>query len=78
MTALNRTSRVGTVLSIAIGGAIALIVGAHAHLVYVAFASQPDCVPHVRIGETVGGGAYAAARSSCGGSRAVQNLRSGR
>ncbi|MDQ2633024.1 MAG: hypothetical protein M3Y78_04735 [Pseudomonadota bacterium] len=37
--------------------------GANAHLVYVAFQSQPDCVAHVKdAGE---GSSYRAAKSAC-------------
>lgn len=39
-----------------------LFVGANAHLVYVAFRSQPECVAHVK--ET-GTGGYRAAKSAC-------------
>lgn len=40
-----------------------LVLGANAHLVYVAFQSQPDCVAHARApGE---GGNYSAAKSAC-------------
>ena len=31
-----------------VGAGLALIVAANWHLVYVATASQPDCVPHLR------------------------------
>jgi hypothetical protein len=42
---------------------ILLVAGANAHLVYVAFQSQPDCVEQV---EAAGGGhRYRAATSSC-------------
>jgi hypothetical protein len=42
---------------------ILLVAAANAHLVYVAIATQPDCVEHVK---TVGdGGGYRAAKSSC-------------
>jgi hypothetical protein len=37
--------------------------GANAHLVYVAFRSQPDCVAHVKLAS--GGAGYSAARSAC-------------
>ena len=40
-----------------------LFAGANAHLVYVAFQSQPDCVAHVK-GNGEGGG-YRAAKSAC-------------
>ena len=40
-----------------------LVVGANAHLVYVAVQSQPGCVEHVKVaGEGAG---YRAARSAC-------------
>jgi hypothetical protein len=42
----------------------AVFVGANAHLMYVAFTSQPDCVPHLK--EPVDGqGIYRAANSAC-------------
>lgn len=40
-----------------------LFAGANAHLVYVAFQSQPDCVQHLK---TAGDGeGYRAAKSAC-------------
>jgi len=51
---------------LALTGALAVVLvllAANAHLAYVAFVSQPDCVPHLKnAGE---GGIYRAARSSC-------------
>jgi hypothetical protein len=45
------------------GTGIAVLIAANAHLVYVAFSSQPDCVPHTKaVGEK---GAFRAARSAC-------------
>lgn len=44
-------------------GAAAILVAANAHLVYVAFASRPDCVPHEKTARP--GGEFRAARSSC-------------
>jgi hypothetical protein len=53
--------RLVSVLAAAAG--VALLIAANAHLVYVAFESQPDCVPHVKsIGED---GTFRAARSAC-------------
>jgi hypothetical protein len=47
-----------------IAAAIVLVfAGANAHLVYVATASQPACVPHARLGEA--SGALSAAQSAC-------------
>lgn len=40
-----------------------LFAGANAHLVYVAFQSQPDCVAHVK--DTGNSGGYRAAKSAC-------------
>lgn len=40
-----------------------LFAGANAHLVYVAFQSQPECVTHVN--DTSGSGGYRAAKSAC-------------
>ena len=39
-----------------------LFAGANAHLVYVAFQSQPECVAHVK---DLDGGGYQAAKSAC-------------
>ncbi len=44
---------------------VLVILGANAHLAYVAFASQPGCVAHVRGGETPSTTAFSAATSSC-------------
>lgn len=46
------------------GAAVALLLVANAHLVYVAVLSQPDCVPHLKT-ESHAAGTYRAARSSC-------------
>lgn len=40
-----------------------LFAGANAHLVYVAFQSQPECVAHVK--DTGPNGGYRAAKSAC-------------
>ncbi len=40
-----------------------LFAGANAHLVYVAFQSQPACVAHLK--DTGDSGAYRAAKSAC-------------
>lgn len=50
------------------GAVLVLLVVANAHLVYVAVASQPDCVAHIKAPEkarSAEGVAYRAARSSC-------------
>src|SRR5262249_53224562 len=51
-------------ISLSIAAAvIALVIGANAHLVYVAFVSQPDCVPHA--GDAGSSGTFRAAEPSC-------------
>lgn len=47
-----------------IAAAALLLVAANAHLVYVAVASQPDCVAHVKTSGQDGAG-FRAARPSC-------------
>lgn len=49
------------------GLALAILLLANAHLVYVASGSQPDCIPHTKVGSDHGQlpGAYGAAKSSC-------------
>jgi hypothetical protein len=43
-----------------------LVVGANAHLLYVAVTSQPDCVAHVRQGDpNAKPGQFAVAKSAC-------------
>lgn len=49
-------------LLIATAGVV-ILVAANAHLVYVAFGSQPDCVPHAK--EAGQNGVFRAARSAC-------------
>jgi len=49
-----------------IGAGLLLLIGANAHLVYVAATSQPDCVAHVRQGEGARGAVqFSAAKSAC-------------
>ena len=44
--------------------ALLLFAGANAHLFYVAFKSQPDCVPHLKQAGTPGSG-FMAAKPAC-------------
>ena len=51
-------------ISLSIAAAIvALVLGANAHLVYVAVMSQPGCVPHA--GDAGSSGTFRAAEPSC-------------
>jgi len=43
---------------------LAVFIAANAHFIYVAFSSQPDCVPHAKEAGAAGG-ALRAAESSC-------------
>ncbi|HZR86449.1 MAG TPA: hypothetical protein VFB02_06580 [Bradyrhizobium sp.] len=55
-----------TRLWLLVGLALAALLAANAHLVYVSIASQPSCVAHVRPGENIAGsGMFGAAQSSC-------------
>jgi hypothetical protein len=58
------TGRRRAALWVLIAGAVLLVAGANAHLVYVATTSQPDCVRHARAGDA-GSGQFAAAQSAC-------------
>lgn len=54
-----------TLISVAIATVgIAILLGANAHLVYVAFRSQPECVPHAKAPDGSGDG-FRAAKSAC-------------
>lgn len=48
---------------VVVSGVLLVFAAANAHLVYVAFQSQPECVAHVKgVGEGTG---YRAAKSAC-------------
>jgi hypothetical protein len=50
-----------------VGAGLLVLALANAHLVYIAFSSEPGCVPHMKqIGTTSGVGAsFRAAKSAC-------------
>jgi hypothetical protein len=48
-----------------VAGGLLLVVGANAHLLYVALTSQPDCVPHARAGGAATPGQFSVAKSAC-------------
>jgi hypothetical protein len=60
----DRQRRSGAIFWLLAAAAIVAVVAANAHLVYVATASQPDCVAHVRQGERAPR-QFSAAQSSC-------------
>ena len=57
-------TRTRAIVGLLVLAAVLLLIGANAHLVYVAMTSQPDCVDHVRPGEARSG-AFRAAKSAC-------------
>ena len=64
--AAAKQSRTRTILWLAVGAGLLLVLIANSHLVYMAVMSQPDCVAHVRQGEgSAKDGRFSAARSSC-------------
>lgn len=64
--AARTASRRKAAIWLAVGLGLLLLVAANGHLVYVATTSQPDCVDHVRQGETgATQGRFSAARSAC-------------
>ena len=64
MTGRERARRSGGWLAwLLVPAGLLLFAGANAHLVYVAFQSQPDCVTHVK--DTADSGGYQAANSAC-------------
>jgi hypothetical protein len=54
-----------TVVWLSVAALTVLVLGANAHMLYVALASQPDCVAHQAPGAAGGSGAFSAAQSSC-------------
>ncbi len=43
---------------------LAIVIGANIHFLVVALESQPDCVAHIKVGESEEG-RFSAAKSSC-------------
>lgn len=65
-TVIARPGKIRYLVWSAVGAGLLLVAAANYHLVYVAIASQPDCVEHVRAGQGAGErGLFAAAKSSC-------------
>ena len=59
---LRTTTRIWLLLA----AAVAAVLAANAHLIYVATRSQPPCVPHLKQGEgDATRGLFSAAQSSC-------------
>jgi hypothetical protein len=59
-------SRAKTTILLAVAAGLLLVIGANAHLVYVAVTSQPECVAHLRPGEgDAQADMFSAAQSNC-------------
>lgn len=52
-----------TISILIVGVGLVVLIGANAHLVYVALKSQPDCVPHAK--QAGDARFYSAAKSAC-------------
>lgn len=66
MTTFGAVPKRKLAIAVGIGAGLLLLIGANAHLVYVAATSQPDCVAHVRQGEEARGAVrFSAAKSAC-------------
>lgn len=63
--AMPRGRRSRTAIWWLVAAGLALVIGANAHLLYVATSSEPGCVAHVRSGDSEPGGPFSAADSSC-------------
>jgi hypothetical protein len=56
--------RIPLVVWLLIPAAVLLFAGANAHLIYVAFTSQPECVDHLKAPDLLAG-RFRAAKSDC-------------
>jgi hypothetical protein len=65
MAASHRRWKTRSLVWLTVGIGLFVLVGANAHLLYVAVSSQPDCVAHLRHGEGSATNSFSAATSSC-------------
>ncbi|MDE2377917.1 hypothetical protein [Bradyrhizobium sp.] len=76
LASTERAQPTRTTVWIGVAAVLLLVLGANAHLVYVAVRSQPSCVVHVRQGEIAkGAGSFSAAQSACSLSERVPSGR---
>ena len=65
-TAATVSARSKTLIWVGVAAGLLLLFAANYHLVYVAVTSQPDCVAHIRSGQSdADKGQFSAAKSSC-------------
>jgi hypothetical protein len=66
LTANPTRARTKTAIWLLVAAGLLLLAAANAHLVYVATASQPDCVAHLKQGQgDAARGLFSAAGSAC-------------
>ena len=63
MTGRSRSNIPGWIPWVLVPAGLLLFIGANAHLAYVAFRSQPECVAHIKDADE--GAGYRAAKSAC-------------
>jgi hypothetical protein len=60
------STRIRITIWLGVGAVLLLVAAANAHLVYVAVTSQPECVSHLRLGDSgTERGSFSAAKSAC-------------
>jgi len=64
-TDVRRRTRPSIRIWLLVALAIAVVLAANAHLIYVATMSEPACVDHLRPGEARAARQFSAAESSC-------------
>lgn len=64
MSARSRASMLSLWLLALIGAGMLVFVAANIHYLLVAIESQPECVPHLKTGES-SAGQFSAAKSAC-------------
>lgn len=61
---MSNRAKVRWIVALVVSAGVLLFAGANAHLVYVAIASQPECVAHLKDAGSKPG-QFRAARSAC-------------
>lgn len=61
---MTKRSKVRWMVGLIVSAGVLLVAGANVHLVYVALASQPDCVAHLKDAGSQAG-QFRAAKSAC-------------
>ncbi|KKN70998.1 hypothetical protein LCGC14_0425150 [marine sediment metagenome] len=61
---MTRARKAKWLIGLVVSAGVLLLAGANAHLVYVAFESQPECVAHLKENGS-DSGRYRAANSAC-------------